>query len=227
MDRTKEYYKLFWSTFWHLFKTKFGTRDIIILIFAAFVGTLLSYLWGGKEFMVEQVVTFVGFSVLPLAVISLVYLVNLMRETAVTIYTEQKKRLANRSWYDVDFEPVYFTNQGRHITALKVRNNKPIEITELNLKIYELWKDGEKLGEQRDMYWSGTDDRLHSTIVKDVLCPDGGEGIAPITVSTSKKAYLDDVTMFRNNEEDLSRRVYLKPNTTYSIDIILIGRMDT
>jgi hypothetical protein len=110
---------------------------------------------------------------------------------------------------------------------VKIYNNKPIEVTELNLKTYALYKDGETIAEQRDMYWVGPDGRLHGALVMGRLCPDGCSGVVPIAIATSSKAYLDDMTVSVNNVEDISRRIFLQPNEIYHIDITLIARMET
>ena len=216
MDRTQEFYSLFLSTFWRLVKERLGAKDAVLLGLAIIIGPVFAFLWKDMEFMIEQTMTFVIYSLLPFLALLLIYFSWAVVRTPVEIYAELKKRLANRSWYDVDFEPIHFTDHGAHIAALKIRNDKPIEITGLTLTTNTLWRDGNVVAEQR----------FHS-VPKNVLSPDGGEVTVQIAKSTSQEAYLDEITSKVNNVEDTSRRVYLEAGVTYYIDITLVAVMET
>jgi hypothetical protein len=176
MDRTKEFYKLYASTFWSLLKGRLGAKDLVLLVLALVIGPLFAFLWKDMQFMIEQTITFVAYSLLPFAVLGLIYFSWAVIRTPVEIYADLKKRLANRSWYDVNFQPIHFTDHGAHIAALKIRNDKPIEITELTLTTNTLWRDGNVVAEQR----------FHSVPIT-VLSPDGGEVTVPIAKSTMWK----------------------------------------
>lgn len=224
---SQEFFKEYRKTFVELFKKSFGWRDWTLLALAVFAGIAGSYWWKGKEYMIEQLFSYIAWSIVPLVVLSLGYIMYFAVQTPVNIYAKQKKLLSNRSWYDVEFEPIHLTERGMNIAALKIINNKPIEITDLNIKTYALYKDESAIAEQRDMYWMNSDGRLHGVLVKDRLCPNGCEGVVPIAIATNKRAYLDDYTDVVNNIEDKSKRVYLKAGVIYHIEITLLARMDT
>jgi hypothetical protein len=93
MDRTREYYRLFVATLQDLIKERVGTRDFVILGLTALLGFPIVYFWRGKEFMIDEIVSFIAFSMLPFSLLALGYVAKSFIDTPVRIYTGKKSYL--------------------------------------------------------------------------------------------------------------------------------------
>ncbi len=132
----REYYKLYFKTFLNLWRSDIDWKAYSVEILSAFVGGWLFVRTNGWDVVINNPWDFfVNIVALPVA-LAFGYSMYKLAYTPVKIFGSQKIRLANRSWYDIEFEPIHFTERGMNVAALKVRNNKPIEITELNLQVF-------------------------------------------------------------------------------------------
>jgi hypothetical protein len=144
MDKaiTKEYYKLFCVTFNKLRKSNFGWRDIVLLFLSLVVGAGVSYLWKGKDFMNEQIFSFIAFSMLPLGLFALGYVIRFVAQTPVEIYKSQIAKLEPYDWERVDISVKPFKILGLRGWGIEVKNNKGIALENVSI-----WYVGKREGQ--------------------------------------------------------------------------------
>lgn len=225
---TKKYFILYWATFLELFKKNISWRSAVTEIVPAFIG-LFIYIdqYGWNDIMNN----FENFFWLVLSIpgtLAILYSAYILLKTPVDIYKKSELKFENLSWSNVEIDVFHFIYHGARIAALKVRNDKPIKIIELNAVIQDLWLDSEKIIEQKGLYWSNRE-RLHHMSTMDVLCPNGGEGIIPIAICTNKEAYLDDdyVTKTVNDIRTDSKRIKIERGKEYQINVVLYGKVES
>jgi hypothetical protein len=138
MKVIKEYYKLYCSTYWRLLKTSIGWRDIILLVLSLLIGSVGSYWWKGKDFMLEQVFSFVAYSMLPFGILALVYGAYFLIQTPVKIYQSQKSELSKYNWDEVLFEVAPFSIVGMSGWAIRIVNNKQFDLCKIQIRLNQV-----------------------------------------------------------------------------------------
>jgi len=157
MKEIKEYYKLYCSTYWRLLKTSIGWRDIILLVLSLLIGSIGSYWWKGKDFMLEQVFSFVAYSMFPFGVLVLGYGVCFLIQTPVNIYQSQKSELSKYNWDKVEFEVVSFSIVGMSGWAIRIVNNKQFDLGKIQIRLNQI-RINREVHPARKAYYFGSID---------------------------------------------------------------------
>ena len=143
MDEYKEYYKLYFSTFWDLLKKSIGWEDIALLVLSLAVGSAGSYWWKGKDFMIEQVVSFLAYAMVPFIVLSLGYVLYFLVQTPVKINQSQNAELDKYNWNRAVFNVEKYDLLGLSGWGLMLSNTKSIALENVSVWLVGV-RDGQK-----------------------------------------------------------------------------------
>ncbi len=168
----REYYKLYVSTFSKLlFKKSIVQREIYFSLISLLGGSIGSYLWKGQDFMIEQTIIFIAYSLSPLVILVLARLVYCLLQTPVKIYQVQARKIEKYGWEKVEFSHVGYSINNISGLALEIENKKDFDITEIIVEITKI-KIGRKLvslsatGVHRLGYIERDNDKPEDTIVQ-------------------------------------------------------------
>ena len=139
---TQEYYKLFRATFNKLLKSNFGWRDVILLFLSLIVGSSGSYLWKGKDFMNEQIFSYIAYSMLPFGLFVLGYVIRFVIQTPVEIYKSQISKIEPYDWERVVTSVKPFKILGLDGWGIEIKNNKGIALENVSI-----WYVGKREGQ--------------------------------------------------------------------------------
>jgi hypothetical protein len=160
----------------------------------------------------------------------LVFFVAVLLHSAAQKYRKKELDAAVMSLEDIHAEPYSFTVHGMQVVGLKLCNQKPIDIYDVELQIAEIWCDGIKDERQFITLSFGGNDNFISTLRLQTLSSTRCE-IAPVAIILGKRAriaiqpeiYIEtDWSTGQEvikNKEDRARHFYLKLNKVYEIRI--------
>jgi len=145
MVKVKAYYKLYFSTFAALLKSSIDWRAVVLLVLSFAFGAIGSYWWKGNDFMIEQTVTYITYSLLPLGLVALVYVLLSLIQAPVILYTEEKRKADKSSWNDIiiSYKEI---REGNEVLAYRIKvENSKVDMYYFFVELNYLAVDGKPL----------------------------------------------------------------------------------
>jgi hypothetical protein len=182
MEYRKEYRKAYWRAFRRRAEPENHLLAIVSVIFELVVGAAFFFVTKGTVAMNEQVVSFVAFTLAPVGLVTLVYLVWHLFKTPADVYanlkerhdyelsenkkrcerelTEMKAHADKYTWEGITFNVYEDMREGGDGIGVEVINNKPFTVKSLSAHLITLrsTKDGVSRPDQR-LPWILSDNR--------------------------------------------------------------------